>query len=595
MLLAWVRTPQLADMSVSTRLTILVAACILLFMLSRVSPVGGFTSLYDQSMPLKILNGSTFHKVVLNTENAWIVQFYNHWCGHCINFSPSFRAFATDVAGWKSVVSLAVIDCVENMKACRAYGINSYPTIKFFRARSTHQDRGVEGEAHHNPALLRQQAVDFVDRTDAYHGDRPASWPLLKPLQELSSLTELWQLAPEGAEILILVVERNASYVGREVILDFSSQPRVYVTRLVTPSDGAWLKSLLPEVKDASHVPWADLYAVHHNNSVTRIIRLREEAGSRELVVQALEPYHRAAGASSTSTPATTAPPSEITYVDTSKVYLADLNNALSYSLRQEVAGHEQLNGTDVAVLTHFVDVLIKHFPGSEKTKNSLRKIHTFLTSAKAGSLKGEDLSNFLSKQAGLPGVGPYQGCRGSREGLRGYPCALWMLFHSLTVGAYFSSGGYPLGRDDSGVDALLAIRSYVARFFSCRECASHFGSMAKDIESEVRTSHDAVMWLWRAHNRVNARLAGDLSEDPLHPKRPFPPPALCEDCREGSQWDEQRVVAFLLRFYAPTGVAPLGVSAVTKGNVHPGLLTKSSGARTHWSFLLLLATLLVP
>lgn len=131
----------------------------------------------------------------------------------------------------------------------------------------------------------------------------------------------------------------------------------------------------------------------------------------------------------------------------------------------------------------------------------------------------------------------------------------------SLPFGRNWTLGhaGYPLGRDDSGVDALLAIRSYVARFFSCRECASHFGSMAKDIESEVRTSHDAVMWLWRAHNRVNARLAGDLSEDPLHPKRPFPPPALCEDCREGSQWDEQRVVAFLLRFYAPTGVAPLG------------------------------------
>lgn len=593
MLLACVLAPQRTDMSASTRLTTIVGACILL--LSRVGPVAGAASLYDPSMPLKILNGSTFHKVVLNTENAWIVQFYNHWCGHCIKFAPTFRAFANDIAGWKSVVSLAVIDCVENMKACRAYGINSYPTIKFFQARSTLRDRGVEGEAHHDPDLLRHQAVDFVDRTDAYHGDRPAAWPSLEPLQGLSSLSELWEIAPEGTEILILVVERNASYVGREVTLDFSSQPCVYVRRLVTPPDSTWLKPLLPGVAHASHVPWADLYTVHRNNSATRILRVREEAGSRDMIVKALEPYHQAAGASSTSAPTTTLPPSDITHIDTSKVYLADLNNALAYSLRQEAAGHEQLNGTDLAALMHFVDVLIKHFPGSETTRKSLRRFHTFLTSVKTDSLKGEDLSTFLNKQAGIPAVGPYQGCRGSREGLRGYPCALWMLFHSLTVGAYFNSGGYPLGRGDSGVDALLAIRSYVAHFFSCRECASHFASMAKNIEAEVQTSHDAVLWLWRAHNRVNARLAGDLSEDPLHPKRPFPPPELCGDCREDGQWDEQRALGFLLRFYAPGGVAPLGVSAVSKTGVQPGLLTKSSGARTNWSFLLVLATLFLP
>ncbi|KAH6945856.1 hypothetical protein HPB50_010316 [Hyalomma asiaticum] len=81
---------------------------------------------------------------------------------------------------------------------------------------------------------------------------------------------------------------------------------------------------------------------------------------------------------------------------------------------------------------------------------------------------------------------------------------------------------------------------------------------MAKDLETEVHTTRDAVLWLWRAHNKVNARLAGDISEDPLHPKRPFPPPTLCSDCHEGTRWNEQHSLNFLLRFYASDGLVPV-------------------------------------
>lgn len=575
----------------STRLSFLFGAGILLF--SRLSFALGLASLYDASMPLEVLNATSFQKVILNKENAWLVQFYNHWCGHCIKFSPIFRAFANDVAGWKPVISLAVIDCVDYMQTCRTYGINSYPTIKFFRAHSTLHDRGVEVETRHNLDQLRHQAVDLVDSKDAYQGQRPISWPPFEPLLGVRNIEELWQNAPAKTDIQILVVERNASYIGKEVILELSSRQSIYVRRLVVTSDSSWLESLLPRETDASDVRWADLYALLRNGSTTRILRVNEENGSRELVLQALEPYIRVASSTPSPTPSSTGLPQEIRQVDTSRVYLADLNNALAYSLRQEVAGHELLNRTELAALVHFVDVLLKYFPGSEPMKQMLQNLHTFVTSSGADSLRGEDFSAFLNKQVALPAVGTYEGCRGSRPGLRGYPCALWMLFHSLTVSAYHTSGGYPLGRDASGVDVLQAIRDYVAYFFSCRYCATHFGTMAKDLDSEVHTTRDAVLWLWRAHNKVNARLAGDISEDPLHPKQPFPPASLCSDCREGTQWNERRSLSFLLHFYSPDGLVPVGISAVVDREAHLLLPPGSSATRAWWSWLVLLLVVL--
>lgn len=571
----------------------LIAGALLLGRVGRVTALAS-ASLYDHSMPLQILNTTNFHKVILKKENAWLVQFYNHWCGHCIKFSPIFRAFANDIAGWKPVISLAVIDCAENMQTCRTYGINSYPSIKFFRARSTFQDRGVEVETHHHPEQLRHQAVDLVERKDAYRGERPKSWPSFDAFQGGKNAEGLWTHVPANIDIQILVVELNASYIGREVTLDLSSRHSIYVQRLVVSSDRTWLSSLLPDETSVSDVRWADLYVLHRNGSSTRLLRVKQEDGARENVLLVLEPYMRAISSSSTTTSTSTASPEERKPIDTSKVYLADLNNALVYSLRQEVAGHEHLNHTELAALVHFVDILVKYFPGGGPTKLALQNLHTFVTSAGTDSLKGEQLSAFFKKQVDLPIIGPYEGCQGSKPGLRGYPCALWMLFHSLTVSAYLKSGGYPLGRSEAGADVLQAVKGYVTYFFSCRYCAAHFSTMAKDLETEVQTTRDAVLWLWRAHNKVNARLAGDISEDPLYPKRPFPPATLCSDCHEGTRWNEQHSLSFLLHFYAPDGLVPVGSpSSYRPGNAW--LRAQSGGTRAWWSPLLFFMTAILP
>lgn len=104
----------------------------------------------------------------------------------------------------------------------------------------------------------------------------------------------------------------------------------------------------------------------------------------------------------------------------------------------------------------------------------------------------------------------------------------------------------------------LYSIHGFVQYFFSCKKCRHHFMKEAKTIRSSVKTNDDAILWLWRAHNKANLRLKDDKSSDPEFPKIRFPPLYLCPTCRLPSRsyndtvikWKEKNVLKFLKKFY---------------------------------------------
>lgn len=58
--------------------------------------------------------------------------------------------------------------------------------------------------------------------------------------------------------------------------------------------------------------------------------------------------------------------------------------------------------------------------------------------------------------------------------------------------------------------EVLKAMRTYIRSFFGCRACADHFENMAADGLDEVHSLSGSVLWLWKRHNHVNNRLAGE-------------------------------------------------------------------------------------
>lgn len=57
------------------------------------------TRLYSEEDPVVILTSATVKQTLVNSSTAWLVQFYSSWCGHCIQYSPTWKALAGDVKG----------------------------------------------------------------------------------------------------------------------------------------------------------------------------------------------------------------------------------------------------------------------------------------------------------------------------------------------------------------------------------------------------------------------------------------------------------------------------------------------------------------
>jgi thiol-disulfide isomerase/thioredoxin len=133
-----------------------------------------------------------------------------------------------------------------------------------------------------------------------------------------------------------------------------------------------------------------------------------------------------------------------------------------------------------------------------------------------------------------------WHACNSSHAELHAYPCALWLLFHSLLAHA----------SEPEALPSLHAVVGYIKEFFGCEDCRGHFMVLAAALEKDVREMasehehgrHRAALWLWQAHNHVNERLgAAELTDSAAaqfaeFAKVQWPSRSLCPECREVSR-----------------------------------------------------------
>lgn len=88
-------------------------------------------AMYSPSDDVISLTEGTFDRMVLKSDEVWVVEFYAPFCGHCRSLVPEYKKAATALKG---VIKVAGVNCEEEQGLCGQHGVRGYPTIKIFGA-----------------------------------------------------------------------------------------------------------------------------------------------------------------------------------------------------------------------------------------------------------------------------------------------------------------------------------------------------------------------------------------------------------------------------------------------------------------------------
>ena len=380
-----------------------------------------------------------------SSEGFVLVEFYMEWCGHCQHFAPTYEELANRALLALPSVKVAAINCAnhKNDDGCNANHIKSFPTIILFGGPS-------HVEVKHEEARTAKAMLDWL----ANHTGLPLAD------HTLSEAT----LAPKAVPAPAKTVEAAAT------------------PKTLTSADARRLDPAKTAAKAGGGEAWARTHAAK------QMAAARAAAGG---VRAPLVPR-----------PEVSRP-----------VPYDDLFAAVEYSLRHEVppADGESLSSDKLRALKHWLKALTRGLPTSPDG-GQLRASIEVVAQKLEGAFAGREALTAARYNAALDAAEPPWGatswthCTSPHPELHGYPCSLWLLFHSLLAHA----------TDDDAFSVVLAIQEYVHAFFSCRECADNF---EKEWQSrgvyEPRANakpmslrHRWALWLWRAHNSVSERLA---------------------------------------------------------------------------------------
>lgn len=500
--------------------------------------------LYSKSDKVVILTQRNFERKVYNQRHAVVVQFYNSYCGHCRAFSPKFKAMAKDFAAWKPIIQLAVMDCAneENNEICRQFEVMAYPSLRYIHEQYIKGNGNVGDRiqmAETAEKLKAQVITKMQNEQSKGHLAFAPNFSIASYASYASALNDI----PNDVTYTFLVFENENSTVGSEIALDLNDYQHIKVKRIRENSE-------LGSIAGVYHFP--GLVAVRSTLEPTNIT---PKNPSQQNLLKAINMFLKSKNY--------VFPSRDINHKDTifiehsdekslvsssDIVYYADLEKTLKTSFTTEITRHKSLTGEALRSLLDYLEVLRSFFPARGNLRDYIIDLHTTLGSKQewSGSEIYETVKRLEITHAPVyTSELEYIGCKGSQPQYRGYTCGLWTLFHTLTANAAQSPG-------TEGPKVLKAMHGYVKHFFGCTTCSEHFQAMAtRNRIFDIKENDKAVLWLWIAHNEVNLRLAGDVTEDPEHPKIQFPSVSKCPECRSArGAWNLPSVYQYLLNMY---------------------------------------------
>lgn len=98
--------------------------------------LAGLTAVVAAKSAVIDLMPSNFDKNVIDSGIPTLVEFYAPWCGHCKNLAPVYEELASSLEFAKNKVQIAKVDADAEKDLGRKYGVQGFPTLKFFDGKS---------------------------------------------------------------------------------------------------------------------------------------------------------------------------------------------------------------------------------------------------------------------------------------------------------------------------------------------------------------------------------------------------------------------------------------------------------------------------
>lgn len=79
-----------------------------------------------------VLDDTNFDEQIKKYNDGLLVEFYAPWCGHCKSLAPEYAAAAKNLSTKTPPRFLAKVDATVAEKTAKRFGVEGYPTLKWF-------------------------------------------------------------------------------------------------------------------------------------------------------------------------------------------------------------------------------------------------------------------------------------------------------------------------------------------------------------------------------------------------------------------------------------------------------------------------------
>jgi protein disulfide-isomerase A6 len=181
------------------------------------------------------LETSNFDAVVMNPDADVLVEFYAPWCGHCKSLKPVYEQVAKAFSAEDNVV-VAAIDATGSSAIAGKYGVEGYPTIKFFPRGSSAKEA-----EDYNGGRSAEDFVAFLNGKAGTHrtadGSLTASAGRVPELDEFAK--EFLVASGQGREEVITMAEKTIPTLGDEA--QASGKYYLKAMRRIVDKGDAWV------------------------------------------------------------------------------------------------------------------------------------------------------------------------------------------------------------------------------------------------------------------------------------------------------------------------------------------------------------------